>query len=174
MDTTIFISAKLAKIIPQLITNVISDEVGVFGHWNADVFFLGRKKCWLLTNAITSYSVVLTKVSVKNIASIQTLFSQAVYDQLNNDGFEIHLDRLVEQIGTLKLHRTNNDKITIGFQTRRIQDLHYWKTMYGDIENMLLLELVGRLNTAPVNLGGSKSYTSPVKEMAQVVVSITS
>ncbi len=172
LQTPVFLSASLQRYAQKLVTTSLPVEIGLLGNWNATVFNVNRKKCWLFTNAQTSFSVILTDVRSADLVNIQKLFLRAFYDQLKYKVMPFYHQTLYRQVGTLTFHRTNNDRRTIGFQNTRLQTLIHWKNQYHDLENMYMVEFARRLNNTPIFLGTSrkmKDFTTPSKEMRELL-----
>ena len=74
MITPIYTTKKLEKLIKKLIIINKIDEFGILGKWNATMFYVNSKKCWLISNALTQYNVILTDVKSADLGSIGTIF----------------------------------------------------------------------------------------------------
>jgi hypothetical protein len=55
MRTKIHTTRKLEKLIKKYISNDKVSESGKLGKWNATVFYVSRKKCWLISNRLVMY-----------------------------------------------------------------------------------------------------------------------
>jgi hypothetical protein len=171
-QTPVFLSASLQRFAQKLVTVALPDQISLLDNWNATIFNVNRKKCWLFTNAQTSFSVILTDVRSADLESIQTLFFTAFCNQLEFEIIPFHGQKICKQIGSLTFHRTNNDRRTIGFQNTRLQTLAHWKNQYHDLENMNMAEFARRLNDTPIFLGVSRKMndsTTPNKEMRELL-----
>ena len=172
MRTIIHTSKKLEKLVKKLIQTDQNEERGILGKWNATVFYVDRKKCWLLSNALTQYNVVISDIKTKDLVNIDHIFKNALYGQLVYDGIITDYDHLCAIIGELIFLPTDNDRKTAGFQNHRIRDLEWWKYEFGSLENMPIKDLTNRLNQSPLHIGkGQKmsDYTSPNEEMKNVL-----
>lgn len=172
MQTTIHVSKKLEKAISKLIKNpTIDTSEGILGKWNATLFYMDRKKCWLFVNAKTAYSLVLINVKSADLGSIDDAFKDALYAQLVYDGIIIDFSYLSAIIGTVNFCSTDNDKRTIGFQNQRIHELDLWKHQYETIDKMPIKDLTNRMNSVPIHLGKSKKmsdFTTSINEIKQL------
>jgi len=172
MQTRIHTSKKLEKLVKKLIRTDQKGECGILGKWNATIFFVDRKKCWLLSNARTQYNVILSDIKVVDLANIDEIFKNALYGQLVYDGIIMDFDHLCAIIGELNFLPTDNDRKTIGFQNHRLQDLDWWKYEFGSLENMPIKDLTNRLNTSPIDIDkGHKmsDYTNSIKEIKKLL-----
>ncbi|MCF6214239.1 MAG: hypothetical protein L3J45_09475 [Flavobacteriaceae bacterium] len=86
MRTPIYTSRKLEKQVKKLIKKKQKIDCGILGKWNATLFYVSRKKCWLISNAKTQYNVILTDIKAEDLKSIDVIFKNAFYGQLTYDG----------------------------------------------------------------------------------------
>jgi len=172
MKTRIYTSKKLEKLVKKLIQTDLNDECGILGKWNATVFYVDRKKCWLVTNAKTQYNVILLDIKMQDLNKIDEIFKNAFHGQLVYDGIITDFDKLCTIIGELIFLPTDNDRKTAGFQNHRLQELGWWKYEFGSLENMPIKDLANRINTTPIHIGkGHKmsDYTDSIKEMRKLL-----
>jgi len=172
MRTPIHTSKKLEKLIKNLIQPDFNGKCGLLGKWNATVFYVDRKKCWLISNAKTQYLVILTDIKTADLKNIEEIFKNALYEQLVFDGILTDFEVLSAAIGGLDFLPTDNDRKTTVFINHRFRDLNWWKYEFGSIENMPIKELTGRMNTSPIHIGkGHKrsDYTDAIKEMKKLL-----
>lgn len=169
MTTPIHTTKKLEKLIRKIVQPKLSeDELSIFGKWNATVFYVDRKKCWLFSNARTQYVVILTNVKASELGKIESLFKNAFYSQLVYDGIINDFENIDTLLGTIEFLPTDNDKRTTGFQNQRIQDLKLWQYQFGKLEDMPMKELCSRMNQMPIHLGPERrtsDYTTATKAM---------
>lgn len=87
MSTPIHVSKKLEKLIQKDITPSVGDEnTSILGKWNATVFYVNRRKNWLLYNPKTHYSLILENITAKDLTNIREKISQELQLQLTVDG----------------------------------------------------------------------------------------
>lgn len=171
MRTPIHISKKLEKLVKKLIQTDLNGECGLLGKWNATVFYVDRKKCWLMSNAKTQYLVILTDIKTADLNNIEEIFKNAFYGQLIYDGIITDFENINAKIGGLDFLRTDNDRKTNGFQNHRLQDLDWWKYEFGGLENMPIKDLTNRMNMTPIQLGKEhkmSDFTDSIKEMKKL------
>ncbi|TYP71646.1 DUF6933 domain-containing protein [Aquimarina intermedia] len=170
--TKIHTTKKLEKLIKKLISTDQNAEYGKLGKWNATVFYVDRKKCWLLTNGITKYNVILTDIKAADLKNIDSIFLNSVYTQLIYDGIMTDFKQLQSIIGGLDFLPTDNDRSTTAFQNQRLYELDWWKYDFGSLENMPIKELTNRINTSPIRIGKGRKisdYTNSIKEMRKIL-----
>ncbi|NJB37784.1 DUF6933 domain-containing protein [Croceivirga sp. JEA036] len=170
--TRIHTTKKLEKLVKKLISNNHDTEDGILGKWKATVFYVNRKKCWLITNALTKYNVVVTDIKASDLKDIETIFKEAFYVQLIYDGIIIEFENLNTLVGEIGFYSTDNDRSTTGFQNHSLESLEWWKYQFGPLENMPIKDLTNRLNTTVIHIGEGKKmadYTDPIREMKKIL-----
>ncbi|GGE28911.1 DUF6933 domain-containing protein [Psychroflexus planctonicus] len=172
MKTKIHITKKLEKLIKNLISEEKIAEDGILGKWNATVFYVDRKKCWLITNGLTKYNVILTDIKASELSNIERIFKDALFGQLIYDGIILDFEVLDSIIGGLDFLPTDNDRSTTGFQNHNLKSLEWWKYEFGSLENMPIKDLTNRLNTTPIHIGNERKmsdYTNSIKEIKNIL-----
>ncbi len=170
--TKIHTTKKLEKLIKKLISTDQNVEYGKLGKWNATVFYVDRKKCWLLTNGITKYNVILTDIKSVDLKNIDSIFKNAFYAQLIYDGIITDFENLESITGGLIFLPTDNDRSTTAFQNQRLYELDWWKYDFGALENMPIKDLTNRMNTSPIHIGKGRKmsdYTDSIREMRKII-----
>jgi hypothetical protein len=171
--TKIHTTKKLEKLIKKLITTDQKTDCGILGKWNATVFYVDRKKCWLITNGLTKYNVILSDIKSSDLSKIEQIFKDALFGQLIFDGIITDFETLNLIIGGLDFLPTDNDRSTTGFQNQRLYELEFWKNDFGKLENMPIKDLTNRMNTSPIHIGkGNKmsDYTDSIEEMKKLLM----
>ena len=172
MGTKIHTTKKLERLIKKLISTDEKTEGGILGKWNATVFYVTRKKCWLVTNGLTKYNVILTDIKASNLKNIEHIFKNTFYEQLAYDGIITEFEDLDSIIGRLGFYPTDNDRSTTAFQNQRLQDFDWWKYDFASLEDMPIKELTNRMNTSPIHIGKGRkisNYTNSIKEMKKAI-----
>ena len=171
--TRIHTTKKLEKLIKKLISTDEKTESGILGKWNATVFYVDRKKCWLITNGLTKYNVILTNIKTSDLKNIETIFKEALYGQLTYDGIITEFENLDAIIGGIDFLPTDNDRSTTGFQNHNLEALEWWKNEFGLLENMPIKDLTNRLNTSPIQIGKGRKmsdYTNSIAEIKKILM----
>lgn len=148
MITSIYTSKKLEKLTGKLISKSpqADEEQGILGKWNANIFYVSRKKCWLVTNSRSRYSVILPDITASSLNKINDIFKNNLYSQIIYDGVFMDYSNLDNLIGRLQFHPTDNDRRTIGFQNTLFDILDYRKAEYGQLENIPLKRITHYIN----------------------------
>lgn len=175
MVTPIYTSKKLEKFTKKLmnIDEPGEEELSELGKWNANIFYVQRKKCWLLTNAKTRYSVILTDVTSADIKNIDAIFKDTLYSQLIYDGIFTDYKTMENLLGDLRFFPTDNDRRTIGFQNVHFGALEYRKYEYPSLADWPVRQYNGNLNNYPFHWGKVRmdETTDPVTEMKSILES---
>jgi len=170
--TKIHITKKLEALVKSIISIDKESESGILGKWNATVFYVERKKCWLVTNGYTKYNFILADIKSSDLSNIESIFKESLFNQLQYDGIKIEFNKLNEIISELDFAKTDNDRSTIGFQNQNLYLLDLWKNKFKVLENMPLKDLTNRINTTPIHIGKGRKmsdYTTSFKEMKQIL-----
>jgi len=171
MRTPIHTSKKLEKLLKRLIQTASNGECGILGKWNANIFYVDRKKCWIISNAKTQYLVILTDIKTADLKNIEEIFKNAFYGQLVYDGIITDFENVSVKIGGLDFLPTDNDRKTNGFQNHHLRQLDWWKYEFGSLGDMPIKDLTNRLNNSPIHIGkGHKmsDYTDAIVEMKKL------
>lgn len=166
MNTGIYTTKKLEKLLKKVIQKEEELESGIFGKWNATVFYTTNKKCFLFTNAETKYNIILMDIRAAQYSKLGVLFIDTLFEQLLFDGILVDYHLLASEIGKLHFLPTENDKRTTGFQNQRLQDLTWWEDELAKFDSLIIKEVTHRLNTNLIRSDPNKrrsEYTTPIK-----------
>ncbi|MHA7129219.1 DUF6933 domain-containing protein [Algoriphagus namhaensis] len=129
MSTPIFTSKKLEKLILKYLRpkEELVNE-GSLGKWNAIVFYLNRKKNWLLINSKTHFSLIIMDIRAKDLPTIQENIHQESFLQLVMEGMDLSQDQVIEIVGDISFFSTDADRKALGHINQillYIEDLVY-------------------------------------------------
>jgi hypothetical protein len=150
MSTKIYLSRKLESVVSKCLVN--TGEEGTdhpLGKWTATLFYVSHKKCLLITNSLTRYSIIVDRVVTADFANISDRFAITLYDQLLIDEIKTDWPTIHQLVGRVDLFSTDNDRKLIGTQNNLLYILDYWKQEFGAIENWPFREINGRINGMP-------------------------
>lgn len=165
--TEIYTSRKLESNVPEeLIQRESSGKHNSLGKWNATIFFVSRKKCLLITNSISRYSVFIPGIRKADFKNLSELFANALAEQLKRDNILSKELDIKELIGEVTLHPTNNDKPIIGTQNYILENIDALKNRYGPFENWNFKYLIKRINGIPYKQLG---WLYPRKKMEELL-----
>ncbi|NOQ26812.1 MAG: hypothetical protein GQ564_15740 [Bacteroidales bacterium] len=170
MNTNFYISKKLEKTVPvSLINNVENSIINPLDKWNANIFHVSHKKCWIITNSITKYTILLDRIAIVDLPKLSEIFAQTFYEQLQTDNIETNFHILQEIIGQISLFSTDNDQKIIGTQNSILVHLENWKYEFGHIDNWPFRKINRRLNEIPYKQTG---WILPKEKMNEVLNTI--
>ncbi len=167
MKTAIFTTKKLEKTISKYISQENFTEINFLNNWNANIFYVNRKKCWLLMNFETKYVLVLNGIKQQDVKNISTVFKETLYNQFIYDGIIVDYNLLDKLIGEVKLFSTNNNRSALGSINDYLEHYKEWIYQYGGYDNMNFKELTGRLNTLLPNT--LLKYDYPKNKMIELL-----
>lgn len=148
----IYTTRKLEKTIAKSIVEKSKTENKILGEWVATIFYVDRKKCWLLVNKLTKYLLILSDIKTSDLNNISQIFTATLHSQLKSDGIEISYRNLSGLIGEIKLCETNNDRSANGSLTNCMFSIEQWKSDYGSFENLPFRKINSGLNSSPNQL----------------------
>jgi hypothetical protein len=147
--TQIYTTRKLEKTITKSIVEKSGTENKILGEWVATIFYVDRKKCWLIVNKLTKYLLILSDIKSSELKNITQIFTETLHSQLKNDGIEIQYETLSGLIGEIKLCETNNDRSANGSLNNCMYSIDHWKMQYGSFQNLPFRKINSRLNSSP-------------------------
>ncbi|WP_299051743.1 hypothetical protein [uncultured Polaribacter sp.] len=147
--TQIYTTRKLEKTITKSIVEKSETENKILGEWNATIFYVDRKKCWLIVNKLTKYLLILSDIKTPELKNITQIFTETFHSQLENDGIEIDYETLSGIIGEIKLCETNNDRSANGSLNNCMYSIDDWIIDYGSFENLPFRKINSGLNSSP-------------------------
>ncbi|HOG19650.1 MAG TPA: hypothetical protein PKW37_04335 [Salinivirgaceae bacterium] len=166
--TDIYTSKKLESLIPEsLIVNESSDLFNPLGKWYATVFFISRKKCLLITNSNTKYSVIIAGINKPDFKNLSKIFTNTLIDQLKIDAIPFEETVIKNLIGTIVLHKTDNNRPIIGTQNHMLENIEVWKYRFGAFENWNFRKINRNLNKIPYKEGNL--YLTPIEKMKSLL-----
>jgi uncharacterized protein DUF6933 len=154
--TKIFTTKKLEKIIKKRIEEKSLDVENIFGKWNASVLYIARKKCLIFINSKSFYSVIIPRFSMSELEKIDLLFIDNFYSQLIFEKINVDLEFIVDNIGEISLHKTDNDKKITGIINYNISKVDYLKYDYEIFNSSVIREITKKLNITPFKQLGWK------------------
>lgn len=170
MSTPIHVSKKLEKLIKKYITPSVGDEnTAILGKWNATVFYVSRRKNWLLYNPKTHYSLILENITAKDLPNIREKISQELQLQLTVDGINATQEQVNWLLDEIRFHSTDGDRSALGHMNQIIFTLecHLDGNLYHS-----LAQINAYLNDSIFSLDGASKYTNitkPRKEMEKIL-----
>lgn len=114
---SIFCSNKLADFlgIPKS-AKVKNGDGDKFYQWNAHMFYIDKRKCIIITNKSTLYSIIQLDIKKNELMPFNIFFTNSLLSQLSSENilFENVNSWINENSVEINLLRTDNDKSVIG------------------------------------------------------------
>jgi hypothetical protein len=171
----IYCTKKLEKVLGKSHITSTPEVSHRLGSWNANLFPLSGRKCLIMTNDVTCYTLLFLDILKKDLLNFQDLFYERLIDQLEYDGIEVSLSCAPELLNHCSpaFRRTNNNRKILGtmndfvFQIDYIFQLDYAAnlrlTHVAELNNRLNDFLVGALRS------GKRNYGKPRDEMQMLL-----
>lgn len=100
-------------------------------------------------NNATKYAVIVPNVTKADHINIQDFITDSLYRQFIYDGILLEYEKMEDIVGTIELHKTNNNRKALGTINNYILHIDGWKEQYQVFENMPFRDLSHRLNNLP-------------------------
>ncbi len=123
----LYLSKKLEKLIHKTLISDKESKTDSINSWNVTFFYFKRQKHLLITNSETKFSIIIEKVSTKDFKNISKIFIDKLFEQLKYENINPKNFYLKENAADVYLHKTNNDKSTIGVQNNLMLFIEDWK-----------------------------------------------
>lgn len=166
MSTPIHVSKKLEKLIKKYITPTSSTEnTGILGKWNATVFYIERRKNWLLYNPKTHYSVILENVTAKDLPNIREKINLELQLQLASEGMHPTQEQIVWLMDEIQFHPTDGDRSSTGYMNQILLAIDW---LYGSDLYPTLAQINAHLNDSVFSLDGASKYSNLTKPRVEI------
>jgi uncharacterized protein DUF6933 len=165
---TIFLSAKLLKLIGADRLSAQPSADNLLHQWNAHLFPIFGRKCILVTNKLTLYSFVKLDIFKKDLIELQVYFLISVIRQLITDGFadtEVFYSWR-SSFADLNIQRTDNDKRVIGTMNDIIYQLR--TAIEYQVPSLRVLTDLTASSYLNNNIYGALKYKSPIEQIASL------
>jgi len=123
----IYCTKKLEKALGKSLMG--EEEVeNEFGNWNANLFYLFGKKCLILTNDISFYTLFFANILKSDLKNFKDLFIFRLLEQMDYDGITMEKacrSRLIESANPVFLPTNNNRKV-LGTMNQFVRELPFF------------------------------------------------
>ena len=127
-------------------TSEVPDETEQFESWHANLFYLNRKKCLLLTHNESLYSLFLYNVVKKEVPTLIERIKEQLKEQMRRDDFTIaQIAYMLESLGEIRYAKTS-DRGVLGLMNDMVQAVKWHAEYDGTID---VFDLNRRLNAKP-------------------------
>ena len=166
MKTQIYVTRKLEKTLSKNISKEVGTKNQYLGKWSANIFYVSKKKCWLLANSRTKYILVLSNIKKNDLKNISNVFKETFYSQLIYDGIIVDYNLISKIIGEIELCETDNDRSTNSYINYSLLYFKDWKYEFKNYENMPFRDLNNRLNSLPSKM---LNWKRPREKMDELI-----
>jgi hypothetical protein len=171
--TRVYCTKKLEVFIGNVQQTLPDDYNDIkLSDWNAHLFFVDKRKCFVFVNILTNYSVFIADIVKKDLKNIDEIFMIRLNEQLLQDKVICDFKNAIPLTDCVKISffKTNNNKKVIG----RINDFVstfkvHCSYKYGHLNEMDIVYENGLINTMPTGQYADikKTWTSPVKNVKE-------
>jgi hypothetical protein len=164
---TIYCSKKLETYLGDVSPLNPQLNESTLGDWNGHLFTVNRKKCLILTNNKTWYSVIVLDVTKKDNKIFRQNFKVRLLEQLRFD-LKINVEqseKIQETLKDIVFSKSNNDKSTMGIINHHVQHLKWAGQRDGGIEYSDMVFENSVLNGTPMG----KKFKFPKETMAEIL-----
>jgi len=167
----IYCTKKLEKLVGKSLISPESEVSSELGNWNGNIFPIQGRKCLILMNDVTYYSLIFPDILKKDILHLHDLIIQRLIEQFNHDHVHFPIECTPKLIDVMKPRflRTNNNRKVLGTMTEivYVTGLFMHQRYRDQLKFIDLLELNGLLNKQFVGAlrAGKHNYGVPVDVM---------
>lgn len=176
--TNIYCTKKLEKVVGKKILGQEETQDSKLGNWNANIFHLQRKKCLILMNDITYYSLFFLDIRKADLLKFSELFYTRLIEQLDYDqiDFPVECSPTLITETTVQFLPTNNNRKVLGTMTDFLREIEYvFHDKYnGQLSNVNVNELNHSYTDFLVGALSPKQghYGKPIEEMRKKLGSL--
>lgn len=170
---TIYCSTKLSTLLGLPKTPKQPPTAAADPHsWNAQLFYLNKRKCLLFTHKQTLYSFLALDIVKKDLGDFDKFFRQGLTDQLLADQLITEKAKIMleQDYGSIILNPTDNDKKVIGSMNDCIFRVRYYMGRDNEDGRSKSPTYIGhQFNKTPM---GAIDYAHPVDMMKKFIEGI--
>jgi len=118
------------------------------GDWNGHLFTINRRKCLIVMNNLTCYSIMLFNVYKKDLKDFPQVFKERLIRQLDYDLSitETQEIKLRHYLNAIELRSSNNDRKILGTINHHVENLKFHTYQNGGVEYLDEVEVTGHFN----------------------------
>lgn len=142
----------------------VEPQGGYIGGWHADLLRIERRKCVLVTNDATLYSLFIPGLRKPEFEHFGEVFMQHLFKNLRCEGFlQNQIERVLNEYKETKIAKTNNRSVLGSMNDLKFQLEHIiWEL--GGLDRLDLIELNNKLNRIPM---GAIKYRYSIEALKQ-------
>jgi len=172
MKTRIYVSEKIRKNYKKMIIKDLPEKIEMQSHqnsWNAHYVVIFGKRCWVVTNSITRYTVVIPDVKAEKLDNFRFFFLDNMINQLIKKHV-VDPEKIQNFIGEIEFYPTNGDRSCIAYINKRIEDIEYWKLEVNNFVDFPFWMMGSNFNDLGSKLIDGKSrFIRPTLDMIKLV-----
>jgi len=118
----------------------------LLGGWHANLFYVERRKCVLVTNDSTLYTMFIPFLKKPDFQNFSFVFGQNLFKNLLHEGFnQNQIEAVLDEHETIKYSVTNNRSVLGSMNDQKFQ-LEYHIHDYGGLQSTPVYEINSKLN----------------------------
>lgn len=142
-------TAKLLKELKQDPVANVKPIRDVMGSWHANLLRIERRKCVLVTNDKTLYTIFIPGLKKQEFIDFDEVFRQHLFKNLlHEELLQNRIEAVLDELGTIRFARTDNRSVLGSMNDLKIQ-LEFHIASRGGLACTPLYELNARLNRTP-------------------------
>ena len=133
--------------------------------WHANLLLIQRKKCILLTNSLTLYSVFIPELKRADFNNFSEVFYKFFLNQLKAADFSHnHIKKILKRHLSFRYTKTNNRSV-LGSMNDLVFQIKIYIKMSGGLENTDCKKLNNDINQVPMSFINYKYSIDVLKEL---------
>jgi 2-polyprenyl-6-methoxyphenol hydroxylase-like FAD-dependent oxidoreductase len=141
-----------------------------FWGWHAKLFHIERRKCVLITNDTTLFTIFIPALKKPDFASFQLVIGQHLFKNLLRENIpQRQIESVLSECENMKFQKTDNRSVLGSMNDQKLQ-LEYLIFAEGGLARTDIYELNQNLNR---NILSAISYKHPIKMLKQKLKEIT-
>ena len=149
-------TTKLLKELKQDSFDNVEPLKSIAGGWHANLLRIERRKCALVTNDKTLYTIFIPGLKKADFNDFGEVFRQHLFKNLLYEGLaQAKIEAVLDELVTILFARTNNRSVLGSMNDQKFQ-LEFFIASHGGLDKLPLYELNKKLNRIPFSaIGGS-------------------
>lgn len=137
---------KLLKEINKKPTTNVEPIKSILGSWHANLLRIERRKCVLITNDSTLYTLFIPCLRKPDFQNFHLVFGQHLFKNLLHEGFsQLQIETVLNEHQQILYDKTNNRSVLGSMNDQKVQ-LEWRIYLNGGLEETSLYELNKELN----------------------------
>lgn len=145
-------TAKLLKELKQDPVANVEPLRGIVGGWHANLLITARRKCVLVANDKTLYSIFIPSLKKPDFIDFAEVFRHHLFKNLLHEGLaQDEIDVVLHELRTILFAKTNNRSV-LGSMNDLKFHLEFYIRSFGGLDRSPIYELNHRLNRIPFSV----------------------